>query len=443
MLKPDRERLRTIGTLAFPIVGGMMSQNVLNLVDTAMVGSLGDAALDATGTGGFMNFAAIASVMGLSAGVQAMASRRVGEGRIRQSAIPLNAGLVLGFCVGVPMTFLFYHLAPTLFYYATPDVAVVAAGTPYLQARVCGLSAAGMNFAYRGYWNGIGRPSVYFRTLIAMHALNIFLNWILIFGNWGAPTLGTAGAGIASACATVFGTLLYTGQGFFLARENGFLSKLPSTDRIASLARLAAPVALQQMLFASGFTFLFVILNRVGTSEAAAASVMINLLLLAILPGLALGFAAATLVGQALGREDPDDAERWAWEVSQVAFVSLCGIGMLLMAFPETLLGVFLHDPATVAIGKRPLQLAGALIGVDGIGLVLLNAIMGAGATRLSMAVTVTLQWGLFLPAAYWVGPVMGYGLLGIWATHVAYRVIQAAVLAWLWRSRRWVGIAV
>ena len=113
------------------------------------------------------------------------------------------------------------------------------------------------------------------------------------------------------------------------------------------------------------------------------------------------------------------------------------------MAFPETLLGFFLHDPSTVAIGKAPLQLAGALIGVDGFGLVLLHATMGAGATRLSMVVTVTLQWGLFLPAAYWVGPVLGYGLFGIWAIHVAYRVLQAAVFAWLWRSRKWEGIAV
>ncbi len=76
---------------------------------------------------------------------------------------------------------------------------------------------------------------------------------------------------------------------------------------------------------------------------------MLNLLLLAILPGLALGFSAATLVGQSLGRDDPDDAERWAWEVALVAFVSLCLVGAVLVIFPETLLGFFLHDPATVA----------------------------------------------------------------------------------------------
>jgi len=443
MLYTDKARLRTISGLAFPIVGGMMSQNVLNLVDTAMVGTLGDAALDATGTGGFMNFVAIASVMGLSAGVQAMASRRVGEGRIKQAALPLNAGLILGVAVGVPMSVLFFQIAPVLFKYTTPDVAVVAAGVPYLQARVCALGAAGMNFAYRGYWNGVSKPGIYFRTLLFMHALNILLNWVFIFGNWGAPALGTEGAGLASALSTVFGTVLYSIQAFYLARGNGFLAAIPSVSRFTTLTKLAAPIALQQMLFAAGFTFLFVILNRVGTSEAAAASVMLNLLLLAVLPGLALGFAAATLVGQALGREDPDDAQRWGWEVAQVAFVSLCLVGAILVIFPDALLGIFLHNPETLAIAKPPLRLAGALIGIDGIGLVLLHAIMGAGATRLSMLVTVSLQWGLFLPVAYLIGPVLGYGLFGIWAAHVSYRALQAGVFVWVWKSKRWVGISV
>jgi putative MATE family efflux protein len=440
---PPRDRLSIIGVLALPIVGGMMSQNVLNLVDTAMVGTLGDAALAGTGTGGFMNFVAVAAVMGLSAGVQAMASRRVGEGRANESALPLNAGLLIGVAVGLPLSVFFFHAAPIAFSYMTPDVAVVAAGAPYLQSRVCALGFAGMNFAYRGYWNGIGRPAIYFRTLLAMHGLNIFLNWVLIFGNLGAPELGTTGAGIASACATAFGALLYSLQALVLARGNGFLRALPSLDRIRTLAKLAVPVALQQTLFAGGFTMLFYIINQVGTAEGAAASVMINLLLLAILPGIALGFSAATLVGQALGRDDADDAEQWGWDVASVAFMALAAIGFLLVAFPQPLLSFFLHDDATVAIGTAPLQLAGALIGVDGVGLVLMHAIMGAGATRQSMVVTVTLQWGLFLPIAYLIGPTLGHGLLGIWGAHVTYRGLQAGIFAWLWRSRKWTGVAV
>src|SRR5210317_1414171 len=91
----DGPRFRRILTLALPIIGGMVSQNILNLVDTAMVGTLGDAALAAVGLGGFMNFMFIALILGVSTGVQVMTARRKGQGRFDDLALPLNAGLLL------------------------------------------------------------------------------------------------------------------------------------------------------------------------------------------------------------------------------------------------------------------------------------------------------------------------------------------------------------
>ncbi len=98
------ERRRRILHLALPIIGGMVSQNVLNLVDAGMVGSFGDDALAAVGVGGFLNFLLTAFILGLSAGVQAMASRRVGEGRESESAVPLNGGLVIALTVAIPLS---------------------------------------------------------------------------------------------------------------------------------------------------------------------------------------------------------------------------------------------------------------------------------------------------------------------------------------------------
>ena len=108
-------RLRRILTLALPIIGGMVSQNVLNLVDTAMVGTLGDAALAAVGLGGFATFAFMAPILGLSTGVQVMAARRKGEGRFNETALPLNAGLLL-VLVGAPvLTLILYQLIPAIY----------------------------------------------------------------------------------------------------------------------------------------------------------------------------------------------------------------------------------------------------------------------------------------------------------------------------------------
>ena len=106
----DRLRTRTILVLALPIIGGMASQNVLNLVDTAMVGYLGAPSLAAVGMGSFANFMAVAFIMGLSAGVQAIASRRLGEGRRDQTASGLNAGLLIALLVAVPWSLILSFL---------------------------------------------------------------------------------------------------------------------------------------------------------------------------------------------------------------------------------------------------------------------------------------------------------------------------------------------
>jgi len=151
----------------------MLSQNVLNLVDTAMVGTLGDAALAGVGLGGFANFLFSAFVLGLSTGVQAMAARRVGEGRLAETAIPLNGGLLLALTIAVPWSALLISLAPEYFPLLTGDTAVVEQGVPYLQARLFAMFAMGMNFAFRGYWNAVDKSILYMRTLISMHVVNI------------------------------------------------------------------------------------------------------------------------------------------------------------------------------------------------------------------------------------------------------------------------------
>ncbi|MDH3728808.1 MAG: MATE family efflux transporter, partial [Myxococcales bacterium] len=147
------ERRRRILGLALPIIGGMLSQNVLNLVDTAMVGTLGDAALAGVGLGGFANFLLSSFVLGLSAGVQAMAARRVGEGRRAETAIPLNGGLLIALIIAVPWSATLIALAPEYFPWLTTDPSVVEQGVPYLRARLFAMAAMGMNFAFRGYWN--------------------------------------------------------------------------------------------------------------------------------------------------------------------------------------------------------------------------------------------------------------------------------------------------
>ena len=147
----DASRRRRILGLALPILGGMVSQNLLNVVDTAMVGFLGNPALAAVGLGGFVVFMCQALILGISTGVQALAARKKGEGRIDRAARVLNTALLLVLVVAPVFSLVLIQLAEPLFHFLNKDSAVIEQGVPYLELRLAAIVFVGMNFAFRGY----------------------------------------------------------------------------------------------------------------------------------------------------------------------------------------------------------------------------------------------------------------------------------------------------
>jgi multidrug resistance protein, MATE family len=421
----------------------MTSQNVLNLVDTWLVGGLGAAALAACGLANFLNFMAVAAIIGLSTAVQALAARRVGEGRLGETAVPLNGGLLLSVAVGLPLSLLLIAAAPWFFPLMVDDPAVAEAGVPYLQWRLAAVALIGMNFSFRGYWSAVKLTRLYLYTLVWMHALNIVFSWTLIYGKFGFPALGTAGAGIGTSLSIAVGTATYFWHAGRHARGHGFLHALPGREQIRALLKLGMPTCIQQLLFSGGFTALFWIVGQVGTAELAVTNVLVNVTLLAVLPGIGFGLAATTLVSQALGRQDPADAHRWAWDVYKVASRLFLVVAVPMVLVPGPVLEVFLRDPALVAIGRVPLQLVGLGILIDGLGLVMMHALLGAGATGLVMKVSVAFQWLLFLPIAYLLGPALGLGLTAVWLAMTLYRGLQAGVFVVAWERKAWAAIRV
>ena len=439
----ERWRLSRIGHLALPIVGGMVSQTVLNLVDTAMVGFLGSDALAGVGTASFAAFMATALVMGLSSGVQAISARRIGQGRADEAAVPLTGGLVLALLIGLPLTIVLLSFSATLLPLVNATPGVVEAGLPYFDARLLGVVATGMNFAFRGYWTGVSQSRRYLYTLLFIQVANAAISYLLIFGKFGFPELGTQGAGLGTTISLFLGTAVYFALAWKEARKYGFLRRSPHRETLLTMLRLSVPAAVQEFLFAAGFTAIFWIVGRMGTAEVAATNVLINLALVAILPAVGLGMAALTLVSEALGRKDPDAASRWAWDVVKVAAVIIGALGIPALVVPDLVLAGFIHDPAVIDVARNALRLMGATMAIDGVGLVLLHALLGAGAARQVMVVAVGSQWLLGLPLAWLVGPYLGLGLFAVWASQGAYRVFQALVFIVLWRRRRWAGIKV
>ncbi len=109
---------------------------------------------------------------------------------------------------------------------------------------------------------------------------------------------------------------------------------------------------------------------------------------------------------------------------------------------PDLILAGFLHDPETLAVARLPMRVVGLTMAIEGLGLVNMHALLGAGDAKRVMIVAISSQWLVFLPLAYLVGPALGYGLIGIWLLQGVYRIGQSLILVGFWRRRKWAEIA-
>ncbi|MBY4675278.1 MATE family efflux transporter [Marinobacterium arenosum] len=440
---PSTAPYRTILALGLPIIGGMLSQSLLNLVDAALVGRLGEAALAGVGAGSYANFVAISLILGLSSGVQAMVARRKGQNRHQLAAEPVNWAILLALLVALPLSLLFISLSPWLTgWLAEPTSAAIA--RQYFDYRTAAMSAVALNLALRGWWNGSHRPASYVRTLLAMHLLNVVLSYGLIFGRFGLPEMGAPGAGLGTAIALYVGCALNGVLVWRDARHAGFLRRLGNGYRpLRTLLALSIPHSLQQLFMALGILILFWIVGLLGTAEQAIAHVLINLALFLILPAVGFGVASTSLVSHALGAGQSERAYRWGWQVIITALGLIGLLSLPLLLIPELLLALFLNNETLVDQASAPLRLTALAICADTAAIVLAQSLLGAGANRLVLMISTSVQWLLFLPLAWLVGPVLGFGLLGIWQLQVLYRALSSLIYIRVWQQRRWAEICV
>ena len=443
VLFPERSRSNQIIAISLPILSGMISQNILNLVDAAMVGHLGSAALGAVGISSYMNFLFVALFMGLATGVQVMVARRLGEGETQRAAAPLNGSLLLNLLIAVPAAIALYFLSPSIIGLLLDDPMVIDEAEIYLQMRVVGIWAIAMNFTFRGFWSGIKLTKYYMYVLVSMHAVNIFLNYALIYGNFGFPEMGVQGAGLGTSISMILGTIAHFILCLYKGRRFGFMERLPSRESLKSIIKLSVPNSLQQFFFAAGFSTLFWIISKVGTDALAAANALTNIMLVAILPCIAFGISASTLVSEALGKKDVEDAYQWGWDVSKLTILALTLLGIVFLLFAKPILSVFLVEESALELAITPMIILALMLPLEALGMVMMHALIGAGATNQSMKVSMGMQWLLFLPAVWVLGPVMGFGLAVIWLAQAIYRSAQAVIFTYMWRSRGWNDISV
>ena len=448
---------RRVLTLAFPIILGNLSRVLMNVVDVAMVGRLGAKSLAAVGLGAVLIWTILSIGVAFRTGVQTVTARRYGQKRFSDCGLALNSGLALASIVGVIFAMMVYKMAGVAIRFLIDDPVVIPLAIVYTQWSFVGAACITIGYAFQGFYNGVERTRIHMEVTIVSNLLNIYLDAGLIFGNarltemlasspvgdisflsvlWSPfdfPALGVEGAAIATLCAAVWMIIHYTLRGFTQEFRTNYGTYKGGFNRetLKKEVEVAAPQGFQEVGVTIVYVLFFKIIGMIGTVEVAATEVVFTLAMASFLPAIGFGVACATLVGKALGEEDPERAAVSMLESVRWSVIFMGTMGILFLLFPRPILLIFTNDREVIEMGLVALRILGVVQFFDAVGMTLWFALSGAGNTLFPAIIDLSLSWGIFLPGSYLLGIVFGYGLIGPWLAFAIYLFLYAICITW------------
>jgi multidrug resistance protein, MATE family len=430
---PTREVL----VLAWPIAAAMLGETAIGLVDTKLVGGLGASALGGVGLGTTIMFLGYSVVFGLMRGVKIATAHAIGEGRARDGFAYAQAGLVLGFALGLVQLAVCRDVSPLLSALGA-DPAIIPYARDFLAAITLGAPATCALAALIQHRQAIGDSRTPMIVGIAGNLFNASFAWALIYGRLGFPALGVKGGGYATAITE---TLELSAMLWLLYREQRTVTAQPSLDlrkAIREVVTIGGPTGVQFAFEMTAFTMFTIILGSIDAREIAAHQIALATIRVSFLPGVAVAEAASVLVGQSLGKRDTTGANEVTKSALKIAvgFMAICG---LFFALGGGLVAEFFSNDATVGAITRKLLLVAAVFQVlDAVNIVLRGALRGAKDVRLVMLIGVGSVWLCIPTAAWFLGRQAGLGSLGGWLGFVAETTIGAGLFWLRWKHGGW-----
>ncbi|NOR37629.1 MAG: MATE family efflux transporter [Woeseiaceae bacterium] len=431
---------RALGLLAIPMMLEMSMESVFAVVDIAFVSRLGTDAIAAVGITEALITVLYAVAVGLGMGVTAMVARRIGAkereaaARVTGQAIWVGAGLSL--LIGIPGSF--YAADMLRLMGASPSV--IETGTGFAAVLLGGSASIIYLFVLNAAFRGAGDASVALRSLWLANGLNIILDPCLIFGLGPFPEMGVTGAAVATTIGRSIG-IVY--QLWYLFDGRGRLR-----FRLRNLA-LAPPVLARMLVISIGgigqfliSTSSWIIVMRIvaiyGSTAVAAYTIGLRIFEFIWLPSWGLGNAAATLVGQNLGAGQPDRAEKSTWRAAKYNAIFMTSVGVLVVIFAPGIAGLFTNDSDVLRYGTSCLRILAIGIPMYAVGMIVTQALNGAGDTRTPTAINLVCFWILQIPLAYWLATDMSLGPDGVfWAMVVSESLVTILGVA-VFRRGKW-----
>ncbi|HSP97184.1 MAG TPA: MATE family efflux transporter [Candidatus Dormibacteraeota bacterium] len=438
--EPTSGGVRELIALALPIILTNLSSTLMMTTDAMMVGRLGATELGAVGYAGIWYWTVIAAFNGTGNGVQTFAAQAHGAGHARRcgpwlwqawfTVVPAATIALVLFAVGFP----------ALLDLLGPAAALRPLATSYVQARVFGVGGLMTGLLVAAFLRGVGDTRTPLYAMIAANLVNVALNYCLIFGHLGFPRLGVAGSGLATAIAEWVYALWLLRAVHRAAVRREFHTELVAPDRAAMrrFLRTSAPIGGQWSLDMLAFASFSTLVARMGASEMAASQALLSLMHLSFMQVVGVQMAVATMVGRYVGAGDVEAARRSLRSALRVGVGLSLLVAALFVAAPELCLRLFVSDETVLRLGAPLLAVGAAFQVCDAFGVLNGGALRGAGDTRWPFVVQTLLAWGLFLPAAYAGGALLGGGLTGAWMGGVVYVAALGLALHWRFQSGAW-----
>jgi multidrug resistance protein, MATE family len=433
------EELRPMVALAAPVIIAELGWVAMGVVDTLMVGRLGPEAIGAVGLASAVFIAVAVFGMGLLFGLDPLVAQAFGAGRIDECHRWLIAGVWLAILATPPIVGVVYlvnlalpsaGLPPEIVRLAQPYLAVVGWSLPPLLFYV----------AFRRYLQAMNIVRAVTYTLIAANIVNAIINWVLIFGYYGAPQLGVTGAAWATLASRVMMAVALFGV--ILRHERHMQPRLRDTplsldvDRVVRLVRLGFPAGAQMLIEVGVFATATALAARLSATSLAAHQIAIHMASVTFMIPYGLASAAAVRVGHSVGRRDPDGAAVAGWTAIALGVSFMAAAALVFLAVPSLLIRAFSDDAEVIALGVRLLFVAAIFQLFDGLQGVTTGALRGLGDTRTAMLWNLAGHWFVGLPLGYLLCFRWGYGLVGLWWGLSLGLVICGVSLIVVWRRK-------
>ena len=435
----SRHEVRDTLRLAIPVVVTHLGYMAMTTVDTILVGRLGPAPLSAAALGHGLSMTPLLIAMGFLMGLDPVVAQAFGAGRRTDCGRAMRHGVLVAVFLTVPvmlvlsqarLLFALFRQEPELGERASEFVAAINWGVfPFLAYT-----------ALRQFLQGIAvvKPGMY--IVLGANVLNIFANWVLIYGNLGAPALGATGAAWAttlSRWAMFLGLAAYVFGRRWLRDYAVSASRGPVDWRLVRrLVQLGGPVGMQLGMEIGVFAATLMLMGWFGTIPLAAHQIAINLCSISFMVPLGFSATAAVRVGQALGRDDVPGARRAALTAYICGLVFMSCSALAFTLAPEMLAGIYTGDAEVVRMAAHLLLVGAAFQLFDGGQTIGIGALRGAADTRVPMFVTIVAYWGLGLPFGYLMAFHLGGGPRGLWWGLAAGLATVAIVLGFRFDHR-------